>query len=131
MTTFSHVTVSVILLQLTSPLSGSPVTTSIGGGEHLRPQDLINQQVKELRDHCSRPQKQLLKLCHVLSNNSSDLLAGDYYELIENCDMLLPSLLLVNRCSSKCSHAGGITCTPVEEKNVERVFHIQDKENGK
>ncbi|CAL4065554.1 unnamed protein product [Meganyctiphanes norvegica] len=130
--------VVVILLQMTLFLLASPVVilsttlTSVNKpdkvNEDLQPEDLINQQVQALRDHCSRPQKELLKIYHVLSDNYHGLLAANYSDLRDGNHELFSSLFLVERCNSRCRYADGLTCKALVDKNVERELYFQDKD---
>ncbi|CAL4079999.1 unnamed protein product [Meganyctiphanes norvegica] len=132
MATITPVLFAMILIQLTSFLSAIPVTTrniAHEDNEGMQPDDLIKQQLKDLIDYCSQPQKELLKLYHVLSDNYPGLLSGGHAGLRDSNHELSPSLLPIDRCNTRCSHLDGLTCTPLEDKIVQRVIYLQDKDD--
>ena len=127
--------ITLTILQLVSLLSATPVATihtQTEGLELINPterSDQINQQLKDLLDHCSRPQKELLDLNQVLSGSYNGLLVGDYSEILnENLD-LSPSLLLVDRCDNTCKDITGMTCASQEGTTVGRVLYFQDQQD--
>ena len=132
MPTFNHVLVTVVLFQQTLLVSASPVTTQNNTTEQsnlINPTNLINQQVQDLFEHCSRPQKELLDLNHVLSGSYQGLLVDDYSELRDGGYELTPSLVLVERCDNTCKDDAGMTCVAQEAKNVVQELYFQDQDD--
>ena len=126
MAVFNYLIVAVILLQLSSFLAASPVR-----GTNNPSDDNIKQQLKEMHDYCSQPQKELLNIYLVLSDRYNGLLlTGDHSVsgLRDGDYEFSPDHVLIDRCNSKCSHIEGMTCEVVEEKNVQREFHFMDQE---